>query len=476
MVSDEVLHNSTGLLFAGSKPTHVHYTHGRSGGVGHTQPDTMTRQQFWKHLEACYAEAYPDPSSPTGSILAFALVAEEPYPTLVSGYSATHKHAACFTSTQHRWNRVAEISRRKGLFINAVAHHSYAVMYRYLRQPSAKKQLSMLDAEPLLSRSHPRGTTLQALLEASDRSAQLNGMKAGKHKRERAPDMFALISEHRFRTATELRVLACSEAGQGRTALAEWCTRKGGSLQELIDNAWCIIDAPVEAKRERATRLQVLQVAADTAPCVCDGSWQAAASLILSTNGICPDDFAKAIHRALDLGAVRGAHVACIGRGGCGKSTLLESLEDIFRCAEKPQIGSTFPLTNVIGSDVLLWQDYAHEEKTIAFTDLLGLLTGESIGIRVPGRPNTKFRNPAPLFYSGRCEIRSGLRDMDAARMYDERMQERFGIFRFTTPVPFSKRKVIKQCAKCFARFVLCGRPSFEPSSGGAASSSLTFV
>ena len=60
MVSDEVLHNSTGLLFAGSKPTHVHYTHGRSGGVGHTQLDTMTRQQFWKHLEACCAEAYPE--------------------------------------------------------------------------------------------------------------------------------------------------------------------------------------------------------------------------------------------------------------------------------------------------------------------------------------------------------------------------------------------------------------------------------
>ena len=124
--------------------------------------------------------------------------------------------------------------------------------------------------------------------------------------------------------------------------------------------------------------------------------------------------------------------MACIGRGGCGKSTLLEPLECIYNCAPKPQRGSTFPLTAVVGADVLLWQDYCHSENTVAFSDLLGMLTGESIGIRVPQKANVKHRNTAPLFYSGRCEIQCSLRDASEAVRNNEMMSERFTTFRLS--------------------------------------------
>mgnify|MGYP003322740599 CR=1 FL=1 len=32
--------------------------------------------------------------------------------------------------------------------------------------------------------------------------------------------------------------------------------------------------------------------------------------------------------------------------------------------------------------DIMLWQDYEHEESTMKFTDLLSLLCGESLGLR----------------------------------------------------------------------------------------------
>ena len=75
--SDEILHGTLGKMLLTNRSTHVHYTHGRSGGLGHTQPCLMTRQEFGEHLEACNREAYPDPTSPTGSILSFGIVAQE---------------------------------------------------------------------------------------------------------------------------------------------------------------------------------------------------------------------------------------------------------------------------------------------------------------------------------------------------------------------------------------------------------------
>lgn len=60
MVSDEAMHSSTGTLPEGAKSTHVHFTHGRSGGVGHRQPDAMTREEFWKHLLACYSQIHSE--------------------------------------------------------------------------------------------------------------------------------------------------------------------------------------------------------------------------------------------------------------------------------------------------------------------------------------------------------------------------------------------------------------------------------
>ena len=462
-LSDEMLDPELGKLPAATRTKNVHYTHGRSGGEKHVQPDRMSRQELWEHLLRVYEEAYPEPSSPTKSILAFGLVAQEPYPSLVPGFSPTHKHAICFATEKHYWSKVAKLSREKyGIYLNAVAHTSYVQMYEYVRKPSRKKQLCDLDAMPFYSPMHPRGDALRSLLLSSGNAAKAATTREPTQvKRERAPDVFQLVRDKRFRTVTDLRAYALEQADGGHTALAEWCTRRGAFLKETLDNAWDVLDAAKHAAREKKTRMDILQDAEKDLQCVCSGKWQPGAEGILRANSIEPKDFAVAVCKALSQGAVRRANVACVGRGGCGKSSLLEPLELIFECAEKPQGGSSFPFATLPGCDVMLWQDYEHDEGTVRFSDLLALLVGEAVGLRLPGRPNTKYRNTAPLFYSGRSEIACSRRSSEAEKMFNAMMDERFTVFKFTSPLPMASRKDDwPKCGKCAAAFYAIGAAS----------------
>ena len=94
---------------------------------------------------------------------------------------------------------------------------------------------------------------------------------------------------------------------------------------------------------------------------------------------------------------------ALVGPAGCGTSALTEPLELIFRTAEKTERGSSFALGSVPSSEILLWQDYEHNDAAVKFTDMLSLLVGESMELRAPGQLNTKFRNKAPCSTAAVC-------------------------------------------------------------------------
>ena len=85
-----------------------------------------------------------------------------------------------------------------------------------------------------------------------------------------------------------------------------------------------------QAAREKRSRMDILTSASKNLPCICGGRWKLGAEKVLLANGICKYEFQQVVRRALADGAVRGAHVACVGHGGCGKSTLLEPFEEIF--------------------------------------------------------------------------------------------------------------------------------------------------
>jgi len=464
--AEELAHPGQKFAAPTVRRKHVHWTHGRSGNPAHVQPSAMTKAELWAHLMKVYKDVYPDPASPTGSILAFGLVAEETYAAAAPGLSPTHKHAPTFSTEQHYWNKVAKHSLQVyGVKLNAVAHDSYTSMYAYVRQATAKKPLHLLDAEPFFSKYHPKDDELSVLLSGSGKAAAMNSVRwagaadcAKDAPRARAPRLFDVIRDQGLRTTTALQAYAQKEASEGRTELAELCTRQGAKLNGYLRGALAVLDAPQRLTAQNMTRLDKLEkVVADVA-CVCSGAWLPGAQRILTLNGINPDEFCAAVWRALDLGARRGVNVGCVGAAGCGKSTLLEPLEFVFDTLGKPQKGSSFALGNLPGCDVALWQDYEHDEDTVSFTDLLSILVGETIELRAPGELNRKFRNKAPFFYSGRVPLQCVRRDLSAAVVLNGMMSERFVTFEFSVPLPKRERRADwVHCAKCCASFYLRG-------------------
>ena len=96
----------------------------------------------------------------------------------------------------------------------------------------------------------------------------------------------------------------------------------------------------------------------------------------------------------------------------------------------------------------------------MGFMDMLRLLVGERVGIRIPGQKNVSFNNKAPLFYSALQKIAPPGQPARCASMEYQRkvqaMDERFTIRNWAIPLPLNRRVPdFPQCAMCFASFVL---------------------
>ena len=110
--------------------------------------------------------------------------------------------------------------------------------------------------------------------------------------------------------------------------------------------------------------------------------------------------FHNDFQRFLVVGARRGVHLAILGEPGSGKSMILQPLELICQTMPPPEDGSSLPLAALLDAEIILWQDFEYNHKTLNFSDLLRLVVGERIGVRLPGALNTGFNNTAPIFYS----------------------------------------------------------------------------
>jgi len=429
----------------------------------------MSRQEFWEHLVRVYKEVYPEPANETGSILLFGAVAKEHHAEAVQGeLRREHHHAPTYCTKQHLWKRVAELSLSKyHVQIHAACHDGYTSMYNYIRKPSAKKPLSELDAEPYLSPGHPRGEALRRLLEAGAASARAYSARKlkcpvgtdspGNAKRVRVSDVYQIVRAGGFRHALALQAHAEGLAHAGDSSLAQFCTTHGTArLQEHLNAAWAVLEAP-KAMSAAPTRLAKMQECATHRGCVCQGVWKSGAAFVLNHHGEDPKRFGMDVCKALALGARRGVNMALFGEPGSGKSMILQPLESIFRTMPPPEDGSSFPLSGLIDAEVLLWQDFEYNHQTLHFTDLLRLLVGERVGVRIPGQKNVSCNNTAPLFYSALEKITPSQRGTPLTFQRKAlAMDERFTIRQWVRPLPMTRRVPdFPHCAACFAAFML---------------------
>jgi hypothetical protein len=438
---------------------HIHWVHVRTHDPTHRQPDSFTREEFWRHMERVYKDVYPNAANRTGSILLFGLVAKERHQASAKQAERDeHHHCPCYTSLQHYWRPVARRSLALGVKLHAACHDGYTVMYGYVKTHTNKKALSELDQQVWFSEDHPKGDLLQKLLEAGANATRwVHKRKAPgetQQSRRRVTDLYQLSQQEGLRAVCDLRQYAHDQDRLGDATWAEFCTsHREEDLQMYLDNAWKVHEP--QAQQVLVDRVQRLREAT-AKPCECHGTWEGGIRFILHHHQEPVQEFCRDVLRALSQGAARGLNLAIVGVPGCGKSTVFESLGKIFKVSAKPETGSTFALSGIQGADVLLWQEFAWDPKGCAFEDLLAVLCGEHIGLRMPGKPSVVFKNNAPMFYTSWQPL--SMKCADGMRManLNAGMAERFKTRYWMRALPQEGRVTpYPHCAKCFAKFIL---------------------
>ena len=108
-----------------------------------------------------------------------------------------------------------------------------------------------------------------------------------------------------------------------------------------------------------------------------------------------------------------------------------------------------------VKADVLLWQELELEPDTLAGEDLLSLLVGERVDVRMPGRANVSHRNTAPMFYTALVPLQPWHAPRWRRELMQQAMDERFVVRRWTERLPLAERVAdFPQCGHCFSRFV----------------------
>ena len=479
-IVDESWHELTALSHD-ARRKHMHWVHVKTGNPQHRQPAEFSREEFWAHMCKVYAEAYPEEANPTKSILMFGIVARERHHNSQREQERElHTHFIAYCSIKHYWKVVADISLRKyNVKLHAACHEGYTTMFAYLRCPTPKKPLPELDSSPFWSADHPTGDLLQRLLAAGakadigqrgkKRKASGSGQAAGdEHQLKfRTADLYGLVKRTGIRTALDLRAHAQSLAENGDVSLAEYCTVSGTALQERVDAAWGVHDAPRDLAACASDRVQKLRLAADW-PCKCCGRWLPGALFVLGNNGEDPMRFGHDIYEALAVGAKRGLNMAIIGGPGMGKSMVFESLDTIFAVSAKPTRESTFPFEGILGAEVLLWQEFAYTKRMCAWEDLLAVMAGEKLAVRCCAAKPVQHRNTAPMFYTARRHLIYKSDDAEEMVDYNQAMLERFKTRRWTVPLPMGMRDPnFPQCGRCFSRFVLQNERNYQDARSG---------
>ena len=219
--------------------------------------------------------------------------------------------------------------------------------------------------------------------------------------------------------------------------MAEFCTtHREEELQTYLDNAWAVHDAPQRALASAGGRVGKLRDAAAAGACTCGGVWTAGVTFVLQYQGDDAPRFCHDVLRALTLGAARGVNMAVVGPPGCGKSTVFEDLNLIFNTSGKPVRDSCFPLSGILGTDVLLLQEFSWSAKICAFEELLQMLAGERLAVRVPCARPVQHRITASMFYTAWAPL--GVTGMDASRPYNlnTAVAERFTTRTWARPHP----------------------------------------
>ena len=110
-------------------------------------------------------------------------------------------------------------------------------------------------------------------------------------------------------------------------------------------------------------------------------------------------------------------------------------------------------------AQLLVWNEWKHNDSIVLFEDLLALIKGELMEIRVPCKKNVPHRNTAPLFFTSNSPLYVVRQDPSAMVKLNTAMNEAFCTRVWAIPLPKAERIAnFPRCGRCCANFFLLHR------------------
>ena len=473
---------------------HVHWTQCRTLNPKDIQPCQLSREDFWKHLVKCYAEAYPKADSPTGSILQFGIVCKEKHKTAVRGEDRDeHHHAATFSSTVFYWKKVRDISANKyGIHLNAVAHDAYVTMFQYLRQASGKKPWCELDLAPYFSPEHPEGEALRELLEAGAKYLDVRAKKQPALPlepvlRSQFGVVFNWVVDHNLHGPVgeaQLKEAAVRELKAGRPKLLDFVKKHRTCLLDQLDFIWELVGAKEQVQRLQKSRPELLLEAAVDSSRVCANGRGQCANVyesILSYQGIPSLPFRHSLFQTLRNGRQKGNAFMIVGGRDTGKTTITEPAAHIFKTMQTPQADSFCPLQDIRGYEVFLWHDFRYKpghphqaEQGLRLDEgtwnrlVEGLPTLIGVAKTDGSRADFVYKDDGAFICTGPFKLQ-GYKDGRVDQHETEQLDCRMKYVFFSREASANPDRSFKPCAQCWSRWLLAGAAEWHSSQGGGA-------
>jgi len=419
---------------------------------GYVQPDAKTKEDFCTVIREAHEAC--------GVHLVEVAVFDE-----LHGNGSRHKNALVRASCQYRWAAVAkhlaETAHMRVDFGHNIRTWADGAVYGLVA--SEHKPPAALDKEPF--HWPPQAMPLKECVPQKWR-----GDGFVRRNRMTGVQFYDTCKDYKITTEDHLWTVAEQLSEKGDRGLLSYLMENDATraLQKVLRS-----DAAAQAmERRKKTRLQILQEAA-TGTCVCTEHFQEEGRLFRFMQDIVEKNpgaagFQKTVVDGLVHGHAKMHNLCVIGPSNAGKSVLVKSLEVIFRAFTPPDATEkhvpTYPLMSLLGSEILLFNEYEFSPLIMSWGQFKELLEGDKI-ITVPTPRNTgrgehsdvKWDSDAPWFASARHRIKH--RDGNGCENVDETGQadNRIRYIELTHQYLGKARKHSKSCAACAARFYLGG-------------------
>lgn len=272
--------------------------------------------------------------------------------------------------------------------------------------------------------------------------------------------------EHNIETEGQLWALATDLEEKGDKGLLAFLGENDAGKE--LCKARKAMGAKETARRQKLTRLQVLEECAQTAVCTCasPGLCYTLMKDNLVKNNL-DGPFQKEVCDTLEAGRKKQRNLCLLGSTNMAKSFLFKPLALIYRTYTRPD-GGSHQLEELLGKELVFLNDFEYDEdakKWCSWGYLKRFLEGGSLPVAVPKQKgsNQNFTSDAPVFMTAAQEV-ALYRGKKRDAYETEQMASRVKYCKLSHTFEKEDRVEAEECAKCGARVYLEGR---VPPAGG---------